>query len=401
MECFNALARVPAIRQRCSSGCTTRAPALARRTRVVYIATMTSTADPSALYPRPAGIPAPVQWIGDRDGFLRLLDQTRLPHFVDFIDCSSVEMVWDCIKRLCVRGAPAIGVAAAYGLCLAVRSDSGLPAARFLNAVAAAGNFLCSARPTAVNLAWAVRRITNAVEIAVKSNDSDLWSAAFRQAAAIELDDIQTCRAIGQAGEKLITDGVGVLTHCNAGALATAGYGTALAPMFFAHQNGRKFRVFADETRPLLQGARLTTFELLAAGIDVTLICDNMAASLMNAGFVQLVIVGADRIAANGDAANKIGTLALAILARRFSIPFYVAAPRSTFDLEIPDGKHIPIEVRDENEIALVASHRVAPPGVVCFNPAFDVTPAELITGIITECGVTKPVTKHAIKCLF
>jgi methylthioribose-1-phosphate isomerase len=313
-------------------------------------------------------VPCAIQWM---DGSLRLIDQTRLPTELAYRDCRTVEDVWEAIRSLRVRGAPAIGIAAAYGVVI------GEQAGRSVAEVAA---YLRTSRPTAVNLFWALDRMERA-------NPSRL----LEEARAIEEEDRRMCWQIGTHGAALIKDGQGVLTHCNTGGLATAEFGTALAAMIVAHQQGKRFRVFADETRPLLQGARLTTWECLQHGIDVTLICDSMAALVMREHKVHLVIVGADRIAANGDTANKVGTYGLAVLARAHGLPFYVAAPSSTLDRSLPDGRGIPIEERSAQEITNGFGRPTAPDGVAVYNPAFDVTPAELITAIITERGVFPP----------
>ncbi len=346
-------------------------------------------------------LPATLEWIGGPDGFLRLVDQTRLPFHVEMYDCRTVEQVWEAIRVLRVRGAPAIGVAAAYGLYLGTRDCGDLPPDEFLAKVRAVREYLCSCRPTAVNLAWAVGRVSGQAESAATECSSRRRQGMLAEAHALAREDAAVCRRIGEAGAELIPEGAGVLTHCNAGALATVAYGTALALLYVAHERGRSFHVYADETRPLLQGARLTAFELGAAGIDVTVLCDGAAASLMQSGRIQVVVVGADRIAANGDTANKIGTYGLAVAARHHGIPFYVAAPLSTFDRTIANGAAIPIEERDAGEVRGVLGTPVAPPEVRCYNPAFDVTPVELITGIITEKGVAEPVTGAHINGFF
>ncbi len=346
-------------------------------------------------------LPRTLEWVGGGEGFLRLVDQTKLPAQLEMRACHDVETVWEAIRVLRVRGAPAIGVAAAYGLCLGLRPHVDLGTGDFLQKLREVGAYLCQCRPTAVNLAWAVRRLTKLAEQQPNLSASEQWARLLDEAHAMAREDAETCHQIGLAGAHLIPDGGGVLTHCNAGALATVTWGTALSLMYVAHQQGRRFRVYADETRPLLQGARLTAFELNAAGLDVTVLCDGAAASLMRAGQVQLVVTGADRIAANGDTANKIGTLGLAIVARHHGVPFYVAAPRSTFDLDIVSGDEIPIEQRDADEVRIIGQRQVAPPAVNCYNPAFDVTPAELIAGIVTERGVVSPVTREQIERIF
>jgi len=349
----------------------------------------------------PGGLPPTLAWAGGSDGTLQLLDQTLLPQRVEFRTCRAAEDVWNAIHELCVRGAPAIGVAGAYGLCLGTRPFRGESRAAFLAKVRQVQQYLESCRPTAVNLAWALRRVAAVAETCTTGAAADIWEAMLAEAHAMAREDAEVCRRIGEAGAHLIPEGGGVLTHCNAGALATVAYGTALSLMYLAHEQGRRFKVYADETRPLLQGARLTAFELAAAGIDVSVICDGAAASLMRAGRIQLVVTGADRIAANGDTANKIGTYGVALAARHHGIPFYVAAPRSTFDLSLPDGSAIPIEQRDEAEVRRVREAEVAAPQASCLNPAFDVTPAGLITGIVTESGIVQPVNADTVRRLF
>lgn len=332
----------------------------------------------------------PVDW---RNGQLFILDQTLLPRECCEAELPTVRAVWDAIRRLRVRGAPAIGVCAAYGVIVGMREQKPRDGEAAVAAADAAADYLATARPTAVNLFWALDRMRAAARgISAGTPADGVVEALEREADAIFAEDDAMCRAIGAYGAPLITEGAGLLTHCNAGGLATSGYGTALAPMFAAHAAGRKFHVFTDETRPLLQGARLTAWELQQAGIPVTLICDNMAAVVMRDRRVNLAIVGADRIAANGDTANKIGTYGVAVLARAHGIPFYVAAPSSTFDLALDSGEAIPIEERDPLEITCGFGIQTAPDDIGVYNPAFDVTPAELIAGIITEKGIiTEP----------
>ena len=320
------------------------------------------------------------------DGALRILDQRRLPGEVVTRDLRTVEAVVDAIRTLAVRGAPAIGVAAAIGL--AVATDG-----RDLPDVECAAAAIRASRPTAVNLMWAVDRMLGVARTAAAAGAGPgALSAALRaEAERISAEDVAMCRAMGEHGAGLIGDGMRVLTHCNAGALATAGIGTALAPLYVARSRGVRFSVYADETRPLLQGARLTAWELHRAGIPVTVCADNMAAGLMAAGRVDLVIVGADRIAANGDVANKIGTYGLAVLAKHHGIPFVVVAPMSTVDPHTPDGTAIVIEQRDPAEVTHLAGVRVAAEGAAVHNPAFDVTPHTLITRIVTDRGVLQP----------
>ena len=336
-----------------------------------------------------------VKWIGDIDGCLELIDQRRLPAEFVKLQCRDVETLFEAIKTLAVRGAPAIGVSAAYGLVLALQklsADDSIE--KSLAALERDREYLASSRPTAVNLFWALDRVWRAAS--PDETLQQLREVVLSEANAIYKEDVDMCRRIGQNGEKLIQDGAGILTHCNAGALATAGQGTALSLMFEAHKKGKKFRVYADETRPLLQGARLTAWELKQAGIDVTVICDNMAGWLMKQGKINAVITGADRIAANGDTANKIGTYGLSILAREHGVPFYIAAPSSTFDLNIKSGAEIPIEQRSAEEVTTFAGTQTAPAGVSVYNPAFDVTQARNIAALITERGVIeKPNTER------
>lgn len=335
-------------------------------------------------------IPGPlnIEWVGDaKAGHLRLLDQTRLPGEVVYLDCKDVQAVWDAIKHLSVRGAPAIGVAAAFGCVIAAQTG----------AFDRGANHLATSRPTAVNLFWAIDRMRRV--------QPQTPQALLAEAKAIHAEDAAMCQQIGEHALALIENllpqfpaRLTFLTHCNAGALATGGIGTATAPMYLAHHRGTPIRVYADETRPLLQGARLTAFELGAAGIDVTLICDNMAGQVLREGKVDVVITGADRIVSNGDAANKIGTYSLAVLAKHHRVPFLVAAPSSTFDMTIKDGSNIPIEQRSAEEITKGFGKRTAPPDVKTYSPAFDVTPAELITAIITERGIITPVNAMRVR---
>jgi methylthioribose-1-phosphate isomerase len=343
--------------------------------------------------------PRTIEWIGDLPGLVRLIDQTLLPTELQYRDCRTVEEIWEAIRMLRVRGAPAIGVAAAMGTVLGVQRSEAKHRADYEARLRETTGYLRSSRPTAVNLFWALDRMERHFKaLAEPFSAAKATRALLAEAQAIEAEDRAMCRAIGKAGAALIGEGQGVLTHCNAGGLATADYGTALAVMFAAAEQGRRFQVFADETRPLLQGARLTAWELTQRGIDVTLICDNMAAQVMKEGKVQLAVVGADRIAANGDTANKIGTYGVALLAHAHGIPFYVAAPSSTFDLSLPDGLQIPIEQRDTREVTHGFGRQTAPDGIKVYNPAFDVTPARYIAGIITERGLIQPVTAEAIR---
>lgn len=340
-------------------------------------------------------------WVGSsRDGSLQLIDQTLLPNEFLRIDCRSVEQVWEAIKSLRVRGAPAIGIAAAFGAVIGARAGGATSVESIRESMLSATRYLRTSRPTAVNLFWALDRMERVLEVeALSSAEPDaLLDRLQTEARSIQDEDRTMCRAIGQFGAELLQSGHGVLTHCNAGGLATADYGTALAVIFSATEQGKSVHVFADETRPLLQGARLTAWELQRRGIPVTLICDSMAAQVMKEGRVDAVVVGADRIASNGDVANKIGTYSVALAARAHEIPFYVAAPSSTFDLNLPDGKHIPIELRDPKEITHGFGLATAPEGIEVYNPAFDVTPAELITAIITERGLIRPVSTESIR---
>lgn len=340
-----------------------------------------------------------VGWTGDAlTGHVRLIDQTLLPGELKTIDCRDVPTVWEAIRALRVRGAPAIGVAAGYGAVLGARSRGVESAIAVRTALAEATAQLRTSRPTAVNLFWALDRLDRVAPEHPNLEGPALVERLLGEAHAIAREDRAMCRAIGRHGAELVAPGQTILTHCNAGGLATADYGTALAVIFTAHEQGKAVRVFADETRPLLQGARLTAWELQQRGIPVTLICDNMAAQVMKEQRIDLVIVGADRIAANGDAANKIGTYGVALLAKAHGLPFYVAAPSSTFDLAIPDGSYIPIEQRDPAEITHGFGRATAPPGIDVYNPAFDVTPAELITGIITERGLIQPVNVDTVR---
>jgi len=336
-----------------------------------------------------------LEWIGGADGYLRLIDQTRLPSEMTFIDCRDVETVWRAVRSLVVRGAPAIGVSAAYGIVLAARDASSVDTLK--QAINSAADYLATSRPTAVNLFWALDRMRRCCNADVYENADAVRACLLAEAAAIHDEDRVMCRAIGEHGAALLRGGDNVLTHCNAGALATGGDGTALAVIFAAVAEGKRLHVWVDETRPLWQGARLTAWELTQRGIPATLITDSMAAHVMSLGKVNAVVVGADRIAANGDAANKIGTYSVALAAAAHDIPFYVAAPTSTFDLSLASGAAIPIEQRPAEEITAPHGIRIAPDGVAVYNPAFDVTPARLIRGIVCERGVISPVTRDAV----
>jgi methylthioribose-1-phosphate isomerase len=335
-----------------------------------------------------------IRWQGDVDGHLVLLDQTRLPAETAYLECHSVKDVWHAIRRLSVRGAPAIGVAAAYGVCVGVNEG------RDINEVC---DYLATSRPTAVNLFWALERMHR---VGSARQFSDKWAGPtllLQEARAIHDEDRQQCAAMGRYGAELLADlpvGAGILTHCNTGALATGGDGTALAVIFELARRGKRPHVWTDETRPLLQGARLTMWELQQRGIDATLICDSAAAQVMREGRIQAIITGADRIAANGDTANKIGTFSVATLANVFKIPFYVAAPATTFDLSIAAGADIPIEQRAADEITNGFGAQTAPAGAAVYNPAFDVTPAKLISAIITDRGNIRPVAADSVRAM-
>ncbi len=335
-------------------------------------------------------------------GELVIIDQTLLPGEIRLLRLTDAEAIFDAIYRLKVRGAPAIGVAAAIGIYVVCKRlpemEYGAFAARFAQIKA----YLASSRPTAVNLTWALERMEQVVLQNPGVEVARLLELLHDEAAAIRDEDIQVCRVIGENGAVLLTEAEGVLTHCNAGKLAAVRYGTALAPVYVAQEQGKKLKVYSDETRPLLQGARLTAWELAASGVDVTVICDNMAASVMKQGLVQAVLVGCDRVAANGDTANKIGTSGVAILARHYGIPFYVCAPLSTIDMTCPNGAAIPIEQRSTKEVTEMWYEKpMAPEGVRAYNPAFDVTDAHLITAFITEKGVVYPPYGPAFEKLF
>jgi methylthioribose-1-phosphate isomerase len=340
-------------------------------------------------------------WQGDIDGHLVLLDQTRLPGSLEFLECFDVDQVWIAIQELCVRGAPAIGIAAAYGVCLGAQGALNSTTTEMQRRVEQVCDYLATSRPTAVNLFWALDRMRAVCpREAVTMSAFELSCKLLNEARVIHAEDAEMCTAMGRHGADLLGDlptGANILTHCNAGALATGGDGTALAVIFELARRGKQPHVWVDETRPLLQGSRLTAFELMHREIPCTLICDNMAAHVMQSGQVQAVITGADRIAANGDAANKIGTYGVAVLARAHGIPFYIVAPTSTFDVAIPSGSEIPIEQRSQREIVQGFGKATAPAGVAVYNPAFDVTPATLISGIITEHGVIHEPTTQKI----
>ena len=347
-----------------------------------------------------AEIPKTQSWIGELPGTLRMIDQTRLPEDFIEIDCETVQQVWDAIKRLSVRGAPAIGVSAAYGTVIGLQNETRLSRADFDLKLNEVTDHLADSRPTAVNLFWALDRMKNVAGGMTDATPAEVVERLLVEARAIENEDREMCAAIGRFGAELMPDKGGVLTHCNAGGLATAGDGTALSVLFAAVAAGKKIHVFADETRPLLQGARLTSWECQQRDVPVTVICDSMAALVMREKKVQAVVTGADRIAANGDAANKVGTYSVAVLAKAHGIPFYVAAPSSTFDMSLASGDLIPIEERARDEISHGFGKQTVPDGVDVWNPAFDVTPAELIAGIITERGVITPVNAKSVAAM-
>ncbi|MBT9311518.1 S-methyl-5-thioribose-1-phosphate isomerase [Leptothoe kymatousa] len=332
-------------------------------------------------------LPKSITW---NNGTLTLLDQTQLPIKTVFEEQHHIEQVWDSIKQLKVRGAPAIGVAGAYGLVLSLKDKTHLNSRDLLRTIEKNAAYLDSARPTAVNLKWALTRLVELANSLADRPSAEICDRLEQEAMQIHTEDRQLCRGIGAQGLPLIQPNMGILTHCNAGSLATSELGTATAPMYLAHERGISFKVYADETRPLLQGSRLTSWELQQAGIDVTLLCDNMAAHIMSQGLIDLVIVGTDRVAANGDVANKIGTLGVAILANHFNIPFYVACPYSTIDFATAKGDSIVIEERGETEVTHFGLRRTAPDNIQYRNPAFDVTPHHLVTGIITERGIVQ-----------
>lgn len=335
------------------------------------------------------------------DSKLELINQTLIPNEIKYEKFDTVEGVWDAIRVMKVRGAPAIGVTAAYGMVIAANKAPKDNFESFYKSLKESSDYLATSRPTAVNLFWALERMENkALEMKSYSID-EIISALEQEAIEIHREDEQINKDIGENLLSLLKDGDGVLTHCNAGLLATSKYGTALSPFYLAKEKGIKIKVYADETRPRLQGSRLTAFELYESGVDVTLICDNMAAVVMSQGKIDAVIVGCDRIAANGDTANKIGTFNVSIIAKYFNIPMYIAAPTPTIDMRCPSGKDIPIEERDSKEITCRFGVWTAPKEVKTYNPAFDVTPADNITAIVTEKGIVYPPYKEGLEKLF
>jgi methylthioribose-1-phosphate isomerase len=344
------------------------------------------------------GLPQSIQW---QDGNLYFLDQTQIPARIVIEKIESVTDVFNSIKRLKVRGAPAIGIAGAYGLLIGMKPYLGLSLPLFLSELEKTAAYLDSSRPTAVNLRWALKRMVAKAKSAKGLSVMQIYDLLETEAVAIHDEDRNLCRKIGEHGVHLIKEGMGILTHCNPGSLATAELGTATAPLYLAHEAGIFFKVFADETRPLLQGARLTSWELQQAGIDITLICDNMAAYVMSQGLIDMVIVGTDRVVANGDVANKIGTMGVAVLASYFNIPFYVACPFSTIDFATPSGDQIQIEERSPEEVVYFGLKRIAPENIKVRNPAFDVTPHALVTGIITERGILSAPYDESLKEMY
>lgn len=340
--------------------------------------------------------------LGDDRASVVILDQTLLPNEVKYLTLRTQEEMYEAIRSLRVRGAPAIGICAGYCLAAIARQWEGRSPRDLRAELACLAAYLNSSRPTAVNLSWALERLARRLKAIPEADSPAIADALEQEAIAIHREDIAMCRAISEHGLTLLRNGDGVLTHCNAGPLATSRYGTALGPILLGTERGMRFRVFADETRPLLQGARLTSYELHQAGVDVTLICDSMASMVMKNGWVNACFVGCDRVAANGDAANKIGTSGVAILARHYGIPFYVLGPTSTIDLGCPTGDGIRIELRDPEEIrSKFYAQPMAPAGVKCYNPAFDVTDHSLISGIVTEKGICRPPYDQSLAALF
>ena len=340
--------------------------------------------------------------LDDERSALVIIDQTKLPSEVEILHLTEQKDIWEAIYLLKVRGAPAIGVAAAFGIYLAAKQIQAESYEDFYTQFKAAKDYLDSSRPTAVNLSWALNRMEQVVLSAPDKTVPALKALLHKECVAIKDEDVWMCRQIGEYGLTVVNDGDGILTHCNAGQLATSKYGTALAPIHLGRERGMNFKVYTDETRPLLQGARLSAFELFADGVDTTVICDNMASQVMKNGWVQAVFVGCDRVAANGDACNKIGTSGVAILAKYYGIPFYVCGPTSTIDMSIEKGEDITIEQRPAEEVTeMWYEKRMAPEGVKVYNPAFDFADHELITGIITEYGIARPPYTQSLKEIF
>lgn len=340
--------------------------------------------------------------LDDENNAVVIIDQTKLPGKIEIISLHTAQEIWDAIYLLQVRGAPAIGVAAAYGIYVLAKQMDTEDYDTFYREFVQQKEYLDSSRPTAVNLSWALNRMQRVVEVHSGETVAQIKEALHRESVAIQEEDIWVCRMIGEHGLTLVKPGDGILTHCNAGQLATSKYGTATAPIYLGEERGYHFHVFADETRPLLQGARLTAFELQSSGVDVTLICDNMSATVMKNGWVNAVFVGCDRVAANGDAANKIGTSVVAAVAKYYGVPVYICAPTSTIDLNTPTGAEIKIEQRPAEEVTeMWYKERMAPEGVKVFNPAFDVTDHELIAGIVTEYGVARAPYTESLAAVF
>lgn len=340
--------------------------------------------------------------LNDETSELILLDQTLLPGKVEYLHLATQESIWEAIYKLQVRGAPAIGIAAGYGVYLGAKASNATTYEEFKKDFDKSKDYLASSRPTAVNLFWALERMASRLEKEKSKTVLEMKSALLEESNQILLDDEEVCQSIGKFGADLLKDGMTILTHCNAGAIATSGFGTALAPVYVAKDQGKNISVYADETRPLLQGARLTAWELVESGVDTTLICDNMASIVMKEGKIDAIFVGCDRVALNGDTANKIGTSGVAILAKHYGIPFYVCAPMSTIDIECQTGADIHIEERPGTEITdMWYETPMAPSKVNTYNPAFDVTDHELITGIITEKGILRPNYKESISSIF
>ncbi|MDF2612304.1 MAG: translation initiation factor, aIF-2BI family [Clostridia bacterium] len=338
----------------------------------------------------------------DAKSELIIIDQTRLPYETKMLHLTTQKEIWNAIYRLEVRGAPAIGVAAGFGIYLAAKAIEADTYDAFYAEFKEAKDYLDSSRPTAVNLSWALNRMEKVVVSNKDKSVQEIKQLLLKEAIEIKEEDTWVCKTIGEYGLSLVEPGIGILTHCNAGQLATSKYGTATAPIYLGQEKGYNFKVFADETRPLLQGARLTAYELHSSGVDVTLICDNMASLVMKNGWVQAVFVGCDRVAANGDSANKIGTSGVAILAKNYGIPMYICAPTSTIDMACETGEGIHIEERPGEEITeMWYKERMAPAGVKTFNPAFDVTDHEFITAIITEYGIAKPPFNESFREIF
>jgi len=340
--------------------------------------------------------------LDDENNAVVIIDQTKLPGKIEIISLHTAQEIWNAIYLLQVRGAPAIGVAAAYGIYVLAKRMDTEDYDTFYREFVRQKEYLDSSRPTAVNLSWALNRMQRVVEAHSGENVAQIKEALHRESVAIQEEDIWVCRMIGEHGLTLVKPGDGILTHCNAGQLATSKYGTATAPIYLGEERGYHFHVFADETRPLLQGARLTAFELQSSGVDVTLICDNMSATVMKNGWVNAVFVGCDRVAANGDAANKIGTSVVAAVAKYYGVPVYICAPTSTIDLNTPTGAEIKIEQRPAEEVTeMWYKERMAPEGIKVFNPAFDVTDHELIAGIVTEYGVARAPYTESLAAIF